>query len=30
MSEEIMKSIINYWTARAASYSELNRDELGW
>ena len=30
MSEEIMRSIINYWTARAASYSELNREELGW
>ena len=30
MSEEMMRSIIEYWTKRADSYSQLNRDELGW
>ena len=30
MSEEMMQSIIGYWTKRADSYSKLNREELNW
>ncbi|MDO4804956.1 MAG: class I SAM-dependent methyltransferase [Lachnospiraceae bacterium] len=30
MSEEMKDRIVHYWTARAAGYSALNREELGW
>ena len=30
MSDEMKKRIVDYWTGRAESYSQLNREELAW